>query len=100
MTNENTMNVSILGRCFNERNDREMINNVDKVEERIQNAILTAIDSIVAPKNGLAIRSISASSGRDETSVTANSERGEHIGITVSFENASEKKYITYIKCE
>ena len=52
---------------------------IDTVEDRIQNAILTAIDKIVAPKIELAIRSINASSGRDVTSVTANSERGEHV---------------------
>ena len=56
--------------------DREMSNIVDTVEDRIQNAILTAIDNIVAPKIELAIRSINSSSGRDVTSVTPNSERG------------------------
>ena len=43
--------------------DREMTNIVDTVEDRTQNAILTAIDSIVAPKTELAIRSINTSSG-------------------------------------
>ena len=62
---------------------------VDTVEDRIQNAILTAIDNIVAPKIELAIRSINASSGRDVTSVSANSERREHVGINAPFENAS-----------
>ena len=88
--NENTMNVKTLERRFNERIDREMSNIVDTVEDRIQNAILTAIENIVAPKIELAIRSINASSGRDVTSVTANSERGERVGINASFENASE----------
>ena len=83
------MNVKTLERCFNERVDREMNNIVDTVEDRIQNAILTAIENIVAPKNELAIRSINASSGRDVTSVIANSERGERVGINASFENAS-----------
>ena len=59
------------------------------VEGRIQNAILTAIDNIIAPKIELAIRSINASSGRDATSVTANSERGDYVRITTSSENAS-----------
>ena len=86
---ENTVNVKTLERCFNERIDREVSNIVDTVEDRIQNVILTAIDNIVPPKIDLAIRSINASSGRDATSVTANSERGEHIGISASFENAS-----------
>ena len=88
--NESAMNVKTLERCFNERIDREMSNIVDTVEDRIQNAILTAIENIVAPKIELAIRSINASSGRDVTSVTANSERGERVGINTSFENASE----------
>ena len=87
--NESTVNVKTLERCFNERIDREMSNIVDTVEDRIQNAILIAIDNIVAPKIELAIRSINASSGRDVTSVTADSERGEHVGINASFENAS-----------
>ena len=85
----NAMNVKTLERCFNERIDREMSNIVDTVEDRIQNAILTAIENIVAPKIELAIRSINASSGRDATSVSANSERREHVGISTSFENAS-----------
>ena len=87
--NENTVNVKTLERCFYERIDREMSNFVDTVEDRIQNAILTAVDNIVAPRIELAIRSINSSSGRDVTSVTANSERGEHVGINPSFENTS-----------
>ena len=83
------MNVKTLERSFNERIDREMSNFVDTVEDRIQNAILTAIDNVVAPKIELAIRSINASSGQDATSVSANSERREHVGINTSFENAS-----------
>ena len=54
-TNEITMNVKTLERSFNERIDKEISNIVDTVEDRIQNAILTAIDSIVAPKIDLAI---------------------------------------------
>ena len=77
-----------LERCFNERIDREMSNIVDTVEDRIQNAILTAIENIVAPKIELAIRSINASSGRDATSVSANSERSECVGVNASLENA------------
>ena len=83
------MSVKTLERCFNKRIDREMNNIVDTVEDRIQNAILTAIDNIVTPKIELAIRSINASSGRDVTSVFANSERRERVGINASFENAS-----------
>ena len=90
IVNANAMNVKTLESCFNERIDGEMSNIVDTVEDRTQNAILTAIDNIVAPKIELAIRSINASSGREVTSVSANSERREHAGINASFENASE----------
>ena len=86
---EITVSVKFLERCFNERIDREMSNIVDTVEDRIQNAILTAIDNNVAPKIELAIGSIYASSGRDATSVTANSESGEHVRINASLENPS-----------
>ena len=79
-TNGSTVNVKTLERCFNERIDREMSNIVDTVEDRIQNAILNATDNLVAPKGELGIRSKNASSGRDATSVFANSERGEHAG--------------------
>ena len=83
------MSVETLERCLNERIDREMSNVVDTFEDRIQDAILAAVDNIVSPKIELAIRSINASSGRDATSVSANSERREHVGINASFENAS-----------
>ena len=89
IVNANTMSVKTFERCFNERIDREMNSIVDTVEDRIQNAILTAIDNIVTRKIELAIKSINASSGRDVTSVSANSERRERVGINASFENAS-----------
>ena len=92
--NESTVSVKTLERCFNKRIDREMSNFVDTVEDRIQNAILTAIDNIVAPKIELAIRSINASSGRDATSVIANSERGGRVGINAFFKNASENNIL------
>ena len=95
--NESTVNVKTLERCFNERIDREMSNIVNTVEDRIQNAILAAIDNIVAPKIEFAIRSINASSGRDVTSVTANSELGEHIGINAPFENAFGNNNILHV---
>ena len=97
------MDVKTLERCFKERIDREINNIVDTVEDRIQNAILTVIDNIVAPKIELAIRSINATSGRDVTRVCANSERREHTGINISFENASENnntKSVTNINDE
>ena len=95
--NESMVNVKTLERCFNESIEREMSNIVDTVGDSIQNAFLIAIDNIVAPKIELAIRSINASSGRDVTSVTANSERGEQVGIDVSFENASGNNNILHV---
>ena len=89
IVNGNVLSVKTLERCFNERIDREMNNIVDTVEDRIQNAILTAIDNIVTHKIELAIRSINASSGRDVASVSANSERRERVGNNASFEYAS-----------
>ena len=70
--NENSMKVKTLERCFNGSIDRQISKIVDTVEHRLQKAILTVSDNIVAPKIELAIRSINASSGRDATSVTAN----------------------------
>ena len=87
--NGNANSVKTLERRFNERIVREMSNTIDTVEDGIQNVILTAIDKIFAPKIELAVRSKNASSGRDVTSVSANSERREHVGINASFENAS-----------
>ena len=57
---KNAVNVKTLERCFNERIDREMSHIVDTVEDRIQIAILTTIDSIIAPKIELAVMSIDA----------------------------------------
>ena len=90
VVNGNAMSVNTLERCFNERIDRGMDNIVDTVEDKIQNAILTAIDNTIAPKIELAIRSINASSGQEATSVSVNSERKEDVGINAFFENASE----------
>ena len=72
VVNGNALSVKSLERCFNGRIDREMSNTIDTVEDRLQNAILTAIDNIFAPKIELAIRSKNASYGRDVTSVSAN----------------------------
>ena len=74
-----------------------MGNIVDTDEDRIPIAILTAIIRFIAPKIELAIRSIDASSGRDATSFTTNSERGEDIGITVPFQNVSESNNTLHV---
>ena len=94
---ESTVNVETLEKCFNERIDREMGNFVNTVEDKIQNAFLIAIDNLVDPKNELVIRSINASSRRDVTSVAANSECGEHVGITAPFENASGNNNLLHV---
>ena len=68
-----------------------MGNIADTVEARSQNAILSAIDSYNTSRIELAVKSKNASYARDETSVTASSERGEHIRKAAFFENASKK---------
>ena len=94
--NESTVKLKTLEKFFNETIDKKMSNIVDRIEVRIQNARLTAIDNIVDPKIELPIRSINASRGRDVTSVNANSERGEHVGIDAFFENASGNNNIPH----
>ena len=89
VVNGSVLDAKTLERCFNERIDREMNNIVDTVEDRIQHAILTAIDNIVAPKIEMAIRSINTTSGRDVTSVLMDSERREHAGIITPRGSAS-----------
>ena len=68
-----------------------MSNFVHTVEDRIQNPILTAAVNNFTPKFELAVKSKNASSERDATSVTANSDRGEGIGISAFFENVFER---------
>ena len=85
-----SVNVKTFERCFNEWIDREMGNIVDAVEDRIQNAILTAIDNVLTPRIEVAVRSKYASYTREATSVAANSERGECIEFNTSFKNVSE----------
>ena len=82
LTNENTVNVETLERCFNERIDREMSKIVDPMEDRIQYAILTAIDNIISPNIELVVRSMNASSVRDMASTRTESDCEERVGIT------------------
>ena len=63
MANENIVNVKTFERCFIERIDREMSKIGDTVEGRIQMALSTAINSIVAPKVEITNKSKNASSG-------------------------------------
>ena len=74
-----------------------MSNIVDTVENKIQNTNLTAFDSITTRKIESAIESINAFFGRVATSVTASSERGEHIRITAPFENASKRNNSVHV---
>ena len=92
--NENLVKVKTSARFINERIDREMGTIVDTVENRIQNAILTTIFSIISPKIELAIKSINAFSGQDATS--DNSGRGEHKGLLLLL-NTYPKGIIQYI---
>ena len=95
--NETAVKVKTLKRSFNERINMEKSKFVDTVEDRIPNAGLTAIDNIVAPIIVCAISLKNASSGLDVTSVTANSERGEHVGVKAFFENASGNNIILHV---
>ena len=88
---KNTVNVQTLDRCFIDRIDNEMSISVAMVEDRIQDAIFTAIDIIFTPRIELAVRALNAPSERDAASFSANSERGERIGVTASFENVFER---------
>ena len=74
-----------------------MGNFVDTVEVRIRNAILTTTDNIITPRIELSLWSINASSGRETTSITANSESEERVRITTSFENVSERNNTDHV---
>ena len=91
LINDNTEQVQILEKRLADRIATETSNVVKTVEDRIQNAILTAIDNIIAPRIDLTVMSIRASSGKDVASVIANSESGEQVGIFASFENVSDR---------
>ena len=69
----------------------------DTLEDRIQNAILTAIDSIIGLETESAKTLINVSSGRGATSVIATSDRGEHIGIIAPFGNVSERNITPHV---
>ena len=83
------MNIQTLERCFSERVGRETGNIVGTVKDKIQNAILSAIDNIITPRIELVVKSMNASSRRDAPFVPLNSEREERIGNTDSFDNVS-----------
>ena len=64
-TNENAVNVQTLEKCFNEKMDREMINIVNTVEDRILNAMLTANSNIITSRIEITVGSINASIIKD-----------------------------------
>ena len=96
LTNKFMVNVKTLEKCYNDKNGRELSNIVDTVEDRIQNAILMAIDNIIAPKIQLVVRSINGSSGRDMASTRTKSKRKERVGIIATFETASENNIVLH----
>ena len=85
------MNVQRLEWRLTDRIDRAMSNNAETVENRIQNAILTAIDNIIIPRIEIAVRSIIVFSGWDAASVPAISGCVKHIGKTAWLENLSDR---------
>ena len=66
----------------------------DTFEDRILNAILTAIDNIITPRIELADRPRKTLSGQNVASVMGNLERGEPVEITASFDTLSERNNI------
>ena len=68
-----------------------MGNIVETVEDKIQKAILTAIDSNITSETELVFGSTNESSGQDATIVMVSSESGNHNGITAAFEKIAEK---------
>ena len=89
---KNLIHVRTLQIYIMDRIDLEIGKIVDTVEDRIQDANLTAFRNFTLLRIELAVRIINPSSGRDAASVTANSERGEHTGDTAPFENVFERK--------
>ena len=97
LANEIFVTVKILEKYFNEKINGEMGNIVDTIEDRIQNAFLTTIDSNNTPIIELANTSIKAFSGQDATSVMMSLEGGERIRKTASLENISEKNNTLHV---
>ena len=97
LTNEDAVNVKTLKRCFNERIGSKTINIIDTFPDRIQNAILTAADIIIAPKIELVVRSVDAATDWDMASTRTESEREERVGITAPSESASEISNVLHV---
>ena len=95
--NENVVNEKTLEAFFKGMIDTEKGKIVDTVEDMIQEAILTAKDSINNPKIKLDFRSISAASGRDATIVMSSSKQGEYIWITAPLWDVSERNNTLHV---
>ena len=85
------MDVPTLERNLTGSITKEMSNVIETVEDRIQNAILTAMDPVITPRIELAVNLMNTFSARD-WSVTANSEYGEEVWISAPYGNVSERK--------
>ena len=91
MTKRNKIDIPLFERSLTDWIASKMRIVVEAFEERYQKANLAAMDTIIPPMIGLAVRSLNVSSGWDATSVTANSGRREQLGITASFEKLSDR---------
>ena len=90
-TSEKTVKVQTHQKTCTDRTDIELGITLGMVEDRIQNATLTAMDKMVNPWIELAVKSTNACSGQNAVDRTVNLERGEHTGITASLENVSDR---------
>ena len=94
--NKNALNVRTLERCFIEKVEREISNIADTLEDK-KTAILTATDSIVAPKLQFAVRSKKHVLWRRSDHCHGKFGTWEHIGITTTFENVSERNNTLHV---
>ena len=92
---DNAIDVQTLERSVSDWNAREMSNIVETVEDRIQNDILAAIDSIITRRIELAVSSMNGLSRQDAASVAECSDCGKQSRLTASFENVFNGKNIS-----
>ena len=85
------VDVQTLEISLSDRIAMEIGNILEIVVDKVYNVISPAMDNIMTSRVELAARSMNESSGRDAASVTANSKRGEQLGITALFGNAFDR---------
>ena len=68
------------GNIFDAKTRKTVHNAVNNVKSRMYDASLTATDNVVSPRNELAVRSISGSSGHGTNSALQNQKRRDFIG--------------------